>query len=53
MNITKQLSQYFKVVYSIKDGEEALDSYNKVMPDVLMLDINMPHLSGLDVARKI
>lgn len=53
LNITEQLSHYFKKVYAVKDGEEALCMYEKVNPDVLMLDINMPKLSGLDVARKI
>jgi len=53
LNITQQLSHYFKKVHAVKDGEEALAMYKKVKPDVLMLDINMPKLSGLDVARKV
>ncbi|PHS31493.1 MAG: DNA-binding response regulator [Sulfurovum sp.] len=53
LNITQQLSHYFKKVYAVKDGEEALSMYEQVNPDVLMLDINMPKLSGLDVAHKI
>ena len=53
INITQQLSRYFKKVYTVKDGEEALAMYKQVNPDVLMLDINMPKLSGLEVAQKI
>jgi DNA-binding response OmpR family regulator len=53
LNITQQLSAYFKKVYAVRDGAEALSMYAKVNPDVLMLDINMPKISGLDVARKI
>ena len=53
MNLTKQLSQYFKTVYAVKNGEEALEMYKKVSPDVLMLDINMPQLSGLEVAHAV
>ena len=53
MNITQQLSRYFKKVYAVKDGEEALAMYNEIHPDVLMLDINMPKLSGLEIARKV
>ena len=53
LNITQQLSRYFKKVYAVKDGEEALIMYNEIHPDVLMLDINMPKLSGLEIARKV
>lgn len=34
-----------------RDGIEALQLLEKVAPDVLFLDIQMPGLSGLDVAR--
>jgi DNA-binding response OmpR family regulator len=53
MNITQQLEQYFKCVHVAKNGAEALTLYNEKKPDVLMLDIEMPQLTGLEVARKV
>jgi DNA-binding response OmpR family regulator len=34
------------------DGEEALFAEQEFMPDVLLLDIGMPKLSGYEVARR-
>ena len=53
LNITQQLNKFFKTVYVAKDGKEALASYIENAPDVLILDINMPYIGGLDVARKV
>ena len=53
LNISQQLEKFFKTVLVAKDGNEALAMYAKYTPDVLMLDINMPKVSGLDVARKV
>jgi two-component system response regulator MtrA len=36
-----------------KDGEEALTLYVRYRPDVVLLDLMMPGLSGLDVCRRI
>ena len=35
------------------NGSEALDLFSKTSPDIAILNIEMPFLSGLDVARKI
>jgi DNA-binding response OmpR family regulator len=35
------------------DGEEALDAEAKFTPEVVLLDIGMPKLSGYEVARRI
>ncbi len=44
---------YFRYVYTAVDGEQALAIYKENRPDVVILDINMPYLNGLEVARKI
>lgn len=44
---------YFKEVYEAKDGKEAYDIYLEKKPDVVMLDIEMPNMSGIQVAEKI
>jgi len=43
----------FEVVGIAKDGLEAVDLVAKKLPDVLILDIIMPHLDGLGVIEKI
>jgi DNA-binding NarL/FixJ family response regulator len=35
------------------NGREALDRLRGLKPDVLVLDVNLPDLSGLDVAREV
>jgi len=44
---------YFKTVLTADDGQQALDVYVDKKPDVLVLDINMPKISGLDVCKEI
>jgi two-component system, cell cycle response regulator DivK len=39
--------------FSARDGQEALDSVRKLSPDLMVLDIGMPRLSGLSVLREI
>ena len=40
-------------VFTAPDGEEALSNIKKVLPDVLILDLMFPGLSGLDVCKSI
>ncbi len=40
-------------VFTAPDGEEALSNIKKVLPDVLILDIMLPGISGLDVCKSI
>ena len=47
------LKRDFSKIYTALDGEKALALYLKYKPDVIILDINMPKLSGLQVAAKI
>lgn len=48
-----QFEQDIDVIAALSDGEVAYDSIKKLGPDVCILDIEMPYLSGLDVARKV
>lgn len=40
-------------VENAEDGVEALAKCDKFAPDLLLLDINMPGMSGIDVLRKL
>ena len=35
------------------DGEDAVSSYKEMMPDVLLMDIQMKNTSGLEAAKRI
>lgn len=41
------------VVGTAKDGLEALELYKKMDIDVVLLDINMPNMNGIETLRKI
>ena len=53
LNYTNYLNRIFKEVYSVSNGEEALIQYEKNKPDILLLDINMPKINGLEVAKRV
>ena len=42
-----------KVVAKASDGETACDLYQKHLPDVAILDLNMPGIGGLETLRRI
>ena len=42
-----------EIVGEAENGQEALDLCNKARPDVVIMDITMPGLSGLEVTRQI
>ena len=43
----------FSVVGEAADGEEAVEAVRRLAPDVLLLDLSMPGVSGLDVIRQL
>lgn len=45
-------TKQYKVVAEAGDGEKALEYISRWKPDVAILDIDMPKLSGLDVAKE-
>ncbi|WP_263831978.1 response regulator transcription factor [Sulfurospirillum oryzae] len=52
-NVSELLSLLFKEVYLANDGEEAYKLFVQHKPDLIITDIKMPHLSGIDLAKKI
>ena len=51
--IKMQLTRHGFDVYIAEDGEVAMELVNQHQPAVALLDIMMPKLSGLEVARRI
>lgn len=45
--------EYFEVVGEASNGEEVLNLIPKVNPDVVLMDINMPLLNGLEATERI
>jgi DNA-binding NarL/FixJ family response regulator len=43
----------FELVAEVGDGEAALKSIEEKKPDVAVLDVNLPGMSGLEVAREL
>ena len=55
-DLTKLLSNFLSrdnTVYSAADGEHGLRLFEKHKPDLVLLDVNLPGQSGIDVLRAI
>ncbi len=50
---TQYFETIFKKVLNASDGKEAYKLYKEHKPDILLLDISMPHLNGLELIEKI
>jgi two-component system, NarL family, response regulator NreC len=48
-----QLDSQIEVVGEAADGREALDMAEQLKPDVVVLDITMPQLNGIDAAAQL
>lgn len=48
-----ELEGEFQVVEEASDGVECLEKLEKIVPDILLLDINMPRMNGLEVLSKL
>lgn len=52
-SFAKVLLLYVDKVYTAGDGEEALLIYHNQHPDIIITDIKMPKLNGLELIKKI
>src|SRR3954451_24477825 len=51
--IRRLLETDFDLVGSVRDGRSLVKSVGETKPDVVLLDISMPALNGIDAARQI
>ena len=49
----KLLEPHCEIVGSVSDGRALLEVAEKLKPDVIVLDISMPFLNGLEAARQL
>ena len=47
------LSSGFEIVGAVKDGRTALEAAGTLRPDVIVLDISMPGMCGIEVASRL
>jgi CheY-like chemotaxis protein len=43
----------FQIIGEVSDGEDAVWQAEKLQPDLILLDIRLPRISGLEAARRI
>ena len=51
--IARKLSVYGCVLVSARDGEQALSIVEKEIPDIILLDILLPGMSGFELLEKL
>ena len=51
--LTHVLEDRFEVVGTLNDGRLISDTVRRLQPDVVLLDMSMPHISGLDVLLEL
>ena len=49
----RKLSKLGYVVYTAVDGEEALGRAFSEQPDIILLDVKLPKLNGIEVCKKL
>ena len=50
---SEQIKESVDTIIYAKDGEEGFSQYLTHKPDIILLDINMPKLDGISLAKKI
>jgi DNA-binding NarL/FixJ family response regulator len=51
--VISTLETEFSVVGSVGDGQEMLDAESRIKPDVVILDISMPTVNGIEAATRL
>ena len=51
--VARLLEDEFDVVGAVKSGERAIEAANRLAPDILVFDISMPVMNGLEAALRL
>ena len=51
--LTLTLEPHLKVDFIASSGEEALEAFDRVAPDLVLLDFRLPGIDGLETARRM
>lgn len=51
--VKKLLSQQFEIVDCVLNGKQAVDAVMCLQPDLVVLDVMMPQLDGIQAARRL
>ncbi len=51
--IEKKLAKLGYTVIAVADGQQALEKALSNLPDIILLDVKMPVLNGLDVCKRL
>lgn len=52
-HFTEFLSRYSQNVYACEDAQAGMALYEEIKPDIILLDINLPGMNGIEFAKKI
>lgn len=53
LNIARMALEEFYDIFLIPSGEKALSLFDRIMPSLILLDVEMPNMDGFDVIRKL
>ena len=51
--VCRMLALDCDIVGTIADGSAVLEATQRLQPDVIVVDVNLPHVHGLEVCRQI
>jgi len=52
-NVANLLGKFFKNIHTAENGKLGFEMFKKHHPDIIITDINMPEMNGLQMAQKI
>lgn len=53
LRLTLALRDHLQIVAEVNDGPEAVQKAEELQPDLILLDIGLPTLNGIEAARRI